>query len=223
LIEITALERKSTKMRHWIMVFALCALTGGIQARASIIFTPGNNPQHPGEENVLFNMGETGAMVTGTTNMTGTTVDFSSTTDTLVTTANGQAMVGASDGTVNNLTVSLAGGATYQDLIFNPFLGGSVAPGPATVTVVANDGTFTYTFPGGLANGNNFLTITASNGETIISTTIDASTGFADLKQPRISGISSVTASGPEPASVLLLATGLMALSAFGLRRRAKA
>lgn len=162
-------------------------------------------------------MDQTGSMVTGTTQNTSTTVDFSSTSDTLETTANGQAMVTASDGTINNLTITLAGGETYQSLILNPFLGGSVAPGPATVTVTATDGTFTYGYPSGLGNGNNFLTITTSDGEAILSTTITSSTGFADLKQPRISGASSTPGPGgtgqvPEPNSMLMLAGGLLAV-----------
>ena len=202
-------------MKHFSNLLLVMSFVAGVNAYGSVVFTLGNNPQ-PGEENILFGSDQTGAMVTGTTNQSGATVDFSSTTDILTVSASGQAMVGASDGAVNNLTISLAGGATYQDLIMNPFLGGSVDSGPATVTVVATDGTFTFDYPGGLGNGQNFLTITTSGGESIISTTIDASTGFADLKQPRISGVSTSTV--PEPGSMLTLLAGLVSLCAIRLK-----
>lgn len=211
-------KRRSYYMKHFSILCLFAALLAGAQAYAGVIFTLGNNPQQPTEENILFTSGQTGAMVTGTTNMSDTTVDFSSATDMLAVTANGQAMVGAVDGAVNDLTISLAGGATYQDLIFNPFLGGSVDPGPATVTVMATDGSFTFTYPGGIGKGQNFLTITTDDGASILSTTIDASTGFQDLQQPRISGISSVAL--PEPGSFLTLAGGLVVLAGLFLQRR---
>jgi len=198
-------------MVRTLAVFVVLALAGGNRAHAGVIFSLGNDPQQSGEQNILFNSDQTGSLVTGVIGSTNMIVDFSSTSDTLDVTASGQAQLAAVDGTVNNVTISLPGGATYQSLILNPFLGGSVDPGSATVTVTANDGTFTYTYPEGLEKGQNFLTITASNGERIISTTVQASTGFQDLQQPRIGGATVGTAV-PEPASAALLAGGILAL-----------
>lgn len=66
---------------------------------------------------------------------------------------------------------------TYGDLILNPLVG---VPGqqsvPATVSALANDGTFTFNY--NLTQGNNFLTILASSGETITSTTITSRAGL---------------------------------------------
>ncbi len=198
-------------MKQLLYIAIAALVSGGIYAQAGIIFDPGNHPQQPGEENVLFTSNQTGPLITGITNQSDLVVNFSSTTDTLNVTANGQAKVTASDGAVNDLTITLANGGTYTDLIINPFLGGSVNSGPAVVTVVASDGTFVYNYPGvGLGNGNNFLTILANPGETIQSTTIDASTGFLDMEQVRISG--AAPAAVPEPASLLLLAGGLLAI-----------
>ena len=152
-------------MVRTLAVFVVLALAGGDLAHAGVIFSLGNNPHQSGEENVLFSSDQTGSLVTGFTASTNMMVDFSSNSDTLVVTASGQAQLAALDGTVNNVTISLPGGATYESLILNPFLGGSVGSGPATVTVTASDGTYTYTYPEGLEKGQNFLTITASSGK----------------------------------------------------------
>src|SRR3954470_17966920 len=91
-----------------------------LPAHAAVSFTPGNHPQAD-EVNILLNGGTTGPTVSGLTNPGGLTVDFSSTTDTLTEPSSGQARVGASDGAVNDLTITVPGGF-YRDLIINPFL-----------------------------------------------------------------------------------------------------
>jgi hypothetical protein len=200
------------------LLFALCcsALLASIhQARASVIFSLGNNPQQPGEQNILFGTDQSGTTVVGTTDQGGTMVDFSSTTDVLMTTANGQAQVTAQDGAINDISIWIPGG-TYQNLILNPFLGG-VAAGPATLTVTTTTGAYTFDYSGGLGNGNNFVTIAADGGTLIQKVTIDAATGFADLKQPRIDLASASPATVPEPGTVLLVFGGMLAL--FGLIR----
>jgi hypothetical protein len=179
-----------------------------LQARAvTVTFTIGNHPQ-ANEENILLNTGTSGSTVTGVTNTSGLTVNFSSTTDTLSEPSQGQARVEALDGLLNNVTISVPGGS-FTDLILNPFDGPVTGHPPvgsnATVTVAAGGGTFVYA----LANGQNFLTIVATSG-VIGSVTIDAPAGFADLRQPRISGAAVV----PLPAAAwsgLVLLGGLAA------------
>jgi len=162
---------------------ALAALVLIASAYGDAIFELGNHPQ-PNEENILFHTAQMGTTIDGFTNQSDTLVQFSSTTDTLVG-SGGQSDVDAMDGLINNITVTVPG-HTFLDLIFNPFKPASA--NDLVVTAVTNDGTFTFTY--GDTHGNNFLTITTIGGETISSVTIDSASGFQDLKQPRISGIS---------------------------------
>jgi hypothetical protein len=185
-------------------IFILLLAT--VPCRADVIFTTGNHPQAD-EQNVLMKSGATGTTVTGTTNVTATIVDFSS-SQTLVEPSHGQARLEAAGRSValTNVAISIPGG-TYKDLILNPFNKGTPA-GTANLSVVANDGTFTYSYP--LTHGNNFLTITTTNGETIDSTTLTVANGIDDLRQVRISGVGGSDNPNdnvvPEPRSVLLWA-----------------
>jgi PEP-CTERM motif len=205
------------------LLFAATLLVGCASVRADIIFTLGNHPQ-PDEENVLLTSGS-GTTITGTTNLTGFSVLFSS-SQTLLAPSSGQARVSANpEGSpLTNLSIAVDGG-DYGDIILNPFFGsclGCVA-GDATVTVSALDSNglpeapsiFTYA----LGNGQNFLTIVASNGESIMRTTIDAPGGFHDLRQPRISGAEAVTSPVPEPATITLMGLGIVGM-AFLLKFR---
>ena len=198
-------------MRTRFFGVALAALVLIASAYGDAIFETGNHPQ-PNEENILFHTDQMGTTIDGFTNQSDTLVQFSSTTDTLVG-SGGQSDVDAMDGLINNITVTVPG-HTFLDLIFNPFKPASA--NDLVVTAVTNDGTFTFTY--GDTHGNNFLTITTIGGETISSVTIDSASGFQDLKQPRISGISGV-AIVPELSSLLLLGSGLLGV-AMVVRRK---
>ena len=193
-------------------------------SRADLNITLGNNPQ-PGEENVLLNTGTTGNTVLGTLNQSGFLVNFAS-TQVLTEPSNGQARIEATNNSsqvpVTDISFSLANG-TFTDAIFNPFIGGIIgSPGDATITVVgkdamANPETLTGTFS--LGNGQNFLTVVASNGEVIDSISLSAITGFGftDLRQVRISG--ATIPSVPDTGTTLsLLGASVLALAL--LRRK---
>jgi hypothetical protein len=81
----------SVIMRKFSCLSLAASLIAGIgwAAQATVIFTPGNNP--PGnEENILFGAQPAGMTLTGTTNQTGTAVQFTSTQN-LTTSGIGQA------------------------------------------------------------------------------------------------------------------------------------
>lgn len=197
-------------------------------AQATTVFTPGNIPS--GDTNILLNSGMTGTTVMGTANgVSGFTMVFTSTQQ-LMEPSSGQARVSANpEGTpLTNLSISLANGATFGDLIINPFVGGqcpTCTGGASTITVTsrASNGTLEapVIFSGFTVdtNGNNFLTIVDTNGESIVSVAISVPGGFNDLRQPRISGpFANLVGTVPEPATLGLFGMGLAGLGV--LRRK---
>src|SRR3712207_6485734 len=145
-------------------------------AQAAVIFTLGNTPQQPGHQNILFATPQSGTTtITGQTNQTNTPVQFTS-TQTLQTGGLGQAFFEAQTGLLTNFTFTVPG-QTFTSFIFNPQIGGQPqgGGGTANVTAVANDGTFNFSYA--LGSGQNFLTITTADGETLSSVSLAVTGG----------------------------------------------
>jgi hypothetical protein len=208
--------------------FACAALITLPAAQASVIFTEGNNPQ-PDEQNILFGSQQTGTTFTGATNQSNTPVQFTSTQN-LQTGGIGQAFLQpvAPDNVITGTVTFSVPGFAFKDYIFNPTVTGpNASGGPATISAVTNDGTFTQDIT--LGNGQNFWTLTTSPDEFLLSVSLipGAGTNYATYRQPRVSGICTpgevgctlVPIQAPEPASLAMLGGALIG---FGFLRRRK-
>jgi hypothetical protein len=190
------------------------------------------NPGNQDTDNVLFNnaaLVHSGLVVQGDFNGSGAgfIVDFTSTSGSgNLGVSGGQAVLvgGAGNTPFTNTTVQLENGATFTKLILNIDVTNGL-PAPTQVQFTVN-----YTLNGGQVfnqvftvdtNGQNFFGITAGDGAVINSVTIQAlgNTTFADINQWRLGGFNTPQNEVPEPATLLLLGSGLVG-TAGALRRR---
>lgn len=199
-------------MKSTFLLFAApLAFVGVTPASATVIF--GDQTVNNGSvlENVLIGNNQSGTTVFGTTNQTGTTVAFSSSTDTLLTSASGQAVITALDNALNSVTFALTGGKTFTNFEFD--LQQSLSS-PQSVTLTTNLGNHVYANMN--SNGANWAGA-ASSGEFFTAVTWTASAlGYDDMKQLRIGGIAAAV---PEASTWAMMLLGLGGVG-WALRRK---
>lgn len=191
------------------------------------------NPNNQNTDNVLFNnanLVHSGLFVQGDFNGAGAgfIVDFTSKSGNgNLGVSGGQAVLvgGAGNSPFSNVTVQLENGVTFTKLILNIDVTAGLPP-PTQVQFTVN-----YTLLGGQVfnqvfsvntNGQNFFGVEAAEGAVINSVTVQGLNGttFQDVSQWRLGGFAPA-GSVPEPASLLLLGSGLIG-TAGAARRRLK-
>jgi hypothetical protein len=126
---------------------------------------------------------------------------------------NGFASIDAVGSVYQNLTITIAQGYTFTDIVFD-----ILSPNPFTITA-SNGGTASLS---DLPNGNTEFTALAINGSSLTSITLHSDLGFTQIKQFELSGVTSVAAV-PEPSTWAMLILGFCGVGLLAYRRHDQA
>jgi hypothetical protein len=211
------------KLLFSLAAVAAITLASAASARADIIVMTGVNNQ--GTDNVLLTDATDVAVVEGTVNSGLFGVNFTSSSGTglLNADASGQAVItpGTGNDPFTSIRFFLDDNATFTRAVFNlnSATDGSVL---IRVTGINIDGGVFQEIVEVDANGENFFTVDAINGQLMLSIELIAQgdVEFEDLRQVRIGGTGVAEQPVPEPMTMLLFGTGLAGVAARVRRNR---
>jgi hypothetical protein len=217
-------------MKKALSVMALFLSAASANATLTLCEGPsGCTIQGPGIENVLFpNVGDTGFLITGSTNQSNTLIDFTSSEEMIVT-GGGQAKLEAVDGSLGDVNVQ----AQLATIGFTHFIFNVHADVTGTINVAATDnfGTvFDFGPKAASQNGQNWFTIGSLDDQYIKSVAISGIgiTGIDELQQVRVDPATLPTTPPPGPVSEVpipaaawLFGSALIGLGGVARKRKA--
>ena len=199
----------------FICIAASMASAGDARADIIFYFTPGGVQP---SENLLFNVSGlqlTGTTVQGITNQTSQIIDISG--GETLNAGGGQANITAADGSFQWLNISADdAGTLFGEFEANLLVAKDSGPTPTgTVTVsVTNNFGATETSSYNVGAGQNYFGLLAVDPQLIQSILITSTVPLESIEQIRLGDVQAppTVATVPEPGSLLLFGTGLLAL-----------